>query len=211
MRVPLRTPAPTVTGRAARRASPAAASRVSPRRRATVSAAPERETPGERRGLGQPDRQVVERVRLRATLGRAVREEERDAAQHLRDRHRARAAQPPLDRPLEEQAHRGRREQGEGEPARLAHQAPAQRERQRRRRPGVQGDLERLAHVPGELRVLPPEQPRHERHVAGARHREQLGRALERPEQERLAQRERGQIDSGAAPARRRRRARTTR
>ena len=69
------------------------------------------------------------------------------------------------------------------------------------RRAGVQRDLEGLARAPSSSRVAASRRARQQRGVGRGGDRQQLGRALQQPERDRLAERERAVGRRSAAPA----------
>ncbi len=130
-------------------------------------------------------------------LGLAVGRRHEDRSGDQPDGDRWRGSEPGLDRPLERIADDGgRRERqrdqqqpAEIEPAERVADLVAERDQERRRGSGVERHLEGLAQLRIEPVVLPAEQPRDERDVPRGRDREQLGRAVQGAEGERLADR----------------------
>ena len=179
---PPRPPAPAARPRATARA---ASARPNPRARAAARVAPLRDTPGiSARACASPSQRAVRRPgrRRAAPRGRAVGEHHRRRAGQQAGGDRRRRAEPLLDRPLEQRA-------------RPAPAAPSPRPaapQPRRRRiasasatavPSVQRHLELLARAPARERPARQQQP----DVGGRGDRQQLGRALQQPERDRLS------------------------
>ena len=104
-----------------------------------------------------------------------------------------RAPEMTIDQPLEENAEEGGGQEGEAEDGRLApvegpelieNHLPLADE-QRSRRAGVQRDAEGLLQIGVSVLSAPAEEPGDESEVSGARDREQLGRSLDRAEDDR--------------------------
>jgi hypothetical protein len=108
-------------------------------------------------------------------------------------------AEPLLDLPLEPVADRRRGQEGERqeqrptgvEAAQLRGDQPPLADQERRRGTGVEGDLEALAHLGVDRVPIPARQPGDEDDVGGAGDRQQLGGALDDPEEDRPARRQR--------------------
>ena len=104
-----------------------------------------------------------------------------------------RSAEVAVDQPLEEDAEERRRQKGEAEDrclspvegAELFDDHLALADEQRRRGAGVQRDAEGLLEVGIPVLAMPAEKPGNQGEVCGARDREELGRSLDRAEDDR--------------------------
>ena len=200
-RAPSSALAPRITGSAACQERACASRRANPRARAAVSVAPLRETPGiSASGLGEAERQPVARAGVLAggeSPRRAgVGERHRDGARDQTRGDRARPAEAALDRPPQRVARRSRAARASRRSRRPApvqassassQQLAAHVDRQRDAGARVQRDLEGLAQLRVELGVAPAGEPRDQRRVGRGGDRQQLGRALQQAEGDRVA------------------------